>query len=478
MKPTKRSSLLCILLALILTLSLVPAAYASPAALPGDVNGDGGINAKDIVLLMRHLAGGYGVELADEVADLNRDDEVNVKDTVLLMRYIAGGYGVEPEPVPSDEVILQRRRDAAEANMRRMLTFLWRSDVDVLYTTLSNTIPEDAPPGGISQIQIKGGRVYRGMPYSYASGMDRAFLEYAGEPVNGVYPISGLTWEALSGGGSYARVGSDCSSTVIQSWGSIGASVSVTDTRRMTPSRGFLRVGEYTSNDSDNTDSASTCSANGAQVMYAAYAQLQKADAVVYRGSSSGHTMMIVSSDPVYNGDGTINGEQSTVTVLHQTVRYRGDHYYDAALQEDVYLFGGVDDVFTYTNLMKNGYLPITCKALIDPSPIAKPAVTDTQTTFNKNTLLTGTIKCNWMIDTLTMTVTDASGNEVQRGAIRSTRAYNFAVDLQKFLTDNPAGVLGRIAPGELTAGSYHCTLTCRLTGGAVFTVRDFDFTV
>ena len=61
---------------------------------PGDLNGDGSINAKDVVLLMRGITGGYGVELSDSGADLNRDDSVNVKDAVTLMRYLAGGYGV------------------------------------------------------------------------------------------------------------------------------------------------------------------------------------------------------------------------------------------------------------------------------------------------------------------------------------------------------------------------------------------------
>ena len=60
----------------------------------GDLNEDGKINIKDVVLLMRSIAGGYGVDLSADVADLNRDGKVNIKDVVLLMRFIAGGYGV------------------------------------------------------------------------------------------------------------------------------------------------------------------------------------------------------------------------------------------------------------------------------------------------------------------------------------------------------------------------------------------------
>ena len=63
-----------------------------------DLNDDGRVNAKDIVLLMRYIAGGYGVELTTDAADLNRDGIVNTKDAVALMRYIAGGYDVVLNP--------------------------------------------------------------------------------------------------------------------------------------------------------------------------------------------------------------------------------------------------------------------------------------------------------------------------------------------------------------------------------------------
>ena len=64
---------------------------------PGDLNADGSIGVTDVVLLMRYLAGGYGVTPDAAAADLNHDGAVNAKDAVLLMRYLAGGYGVTLE---------------------------------------------------------------------------------------------------------------------------------------------------------------------------------------------------------------------------------------------------------------------------------------------------------------------------------------------------------------------------------------------
>lgn len=380
---------------------------------------------------------------------------------------------------PTMDPVLTQRRDAAEAFMRRMGNVRWRVTEDILYTIASDKLPED-DIGNATCLELKAGRTYQGLPYSYAGSTDTTFLEYACEPENGVYTITGITWESLSGGGSVARLGNDCSSAVAQAWAHIGADIAMTSTKNMALKKGYLPVGQYVSHESDNTNSAIICAANGEQTMYAAYAQLQKADGLVYRTSSSGHAMMVVTNTPVYNKDGSIDGEASKVTILDQTrTHFRAEEcFYDENLKENVYPFYGIDTEFTYQYLMKKGCFPITCKALIDPAPIAEPVVTDSQTEFNKDTLLSGTITCEWMIDTLTMTITDPDGNVVQEGAIRGVRGKNRTVELERFLTDNPAGVRGYIKPEALTAGSYHCKLICRLSSGEELTVRNFDFTV
>ena len=58
----------------------------------GDINNDGAINAKDITLLRRYIAGGYNVNIENvSIADINNDGAANAKDITLLRRYIAGG---------------------------------------------------------------------------------------------------------------------------------------------------------------------------------------------------------------------------------------------------------------------------------------------------------------------------------------------------------------------------------------------------
>ena len=60
----------------------------------GDLNGDGTVNLKDVVILRRYIAGDWDVSLDDQTADLNENGKVNMKDVALLRRYIAGGWDV------------------------------------------------------------------------------------------------------------------------------------------------------------------------------------------------------------------------------------------------------------------------------------------------------------------------------------------------------------------------------------------------
>ncbi|MBQ3072291.1 MAG: dockerin type I repeat-containing protein [Oscillospiraceae bacterium] len=86
---------LSIFLVFVLVLSLTPAAFAADSKLAGDVNNDFETTTKDITILRRYLAGGYGVEIQEAASDVNGDSAINAKDVTILRRYHVGGYGVE-----------------------------------------------------------------------------------------------------------------------------------------------------------------------------------------------------------------------------------------------------------------------------------------------------------------------------------------------------------------------------------------------
>lgn len=64
---------------------------ATIARTPGDVNGDGVVNLKDVVLLHRFLAD-WNVTISAANADVDADNQLTLQDGVRIMRVLAGGY--------------------------------------------------------------------------------------------------------------------------------------------------------------------------------------------------------------------------------------------------------------------------------------------------------------------------------------------------------------------------------------------------
>ena len=376
------------------------------------------------------------------------------------------------------DAILAQRRDIVESHMRKITSMIWRADVDMLWAVPDNVLPEQAS----ENFNIVAGRLYQGLPYSFSGGSFGSWEELVtGPDEHGVFSVSDMNWQMFSGGGNVARFGTDCSGAITQSWSQIGASIRLQATKDMCPKYGYLHVGDYTTSD-DKIDDAEI-QAIDAQVMFRAYAQLQKADALVHNG----HVRMAVSVNVVYNDDGTINGEESTVTYLEQTRQLMREdvHYYNEALGEDVWELCGVDKVISFQTLYGYSYRPITCLELIDATVGPDiPAVTDSlsATAYGFDTLLQGTLTTkNWAMDTVQMTITDSAGITVQEGLItapRSGAGTRYKVPMSMFASEAPTRMLGYISPDTLPAGAYHCKVTCKLTTGQEFTVRDFDFTV
>lgn len=83
--------------------------------IPGDVNGDGIVNGKDVTLVRRFIAGGYDTEIKEAAADVNDDGVINGKDVTLIRRFITGGYGVELLPSTPKCSHSMQKIDAKEA---------------------------------------------------------------------------------------------------------------------------------------------------------------------------------------------------------------------------------------------------------------------------------------------------------------------------------------------------------------------------
>ena len=377
-----------------------------------------------------------------------------------------------------EEKILQSRRDAVVDYMRDMLSVVWRADEDITY----------ALPGGKPVFEIVKGRLYQGVPYAFTMGTKASFLEYStGVDENGIHTISGLSGESLNGDSKTARIGADCSSAMTTAWSTVSPSLRSSNSYSLHPTYNVLPVGEYEPvftfvpnlTWEKISETGSVVDKTGVEEMYHCYAQLQKGDGIFYVGESN-HSRMVVSVDVVYADNGKIDGEKSTVTVLEQTRKFflAGVTTSVPGIDEPVYVIGGLDVKYTFAELLGGDYLPVTIPEFWDPTPIAEPELTDSIEQHSIDTILQGTITSNYYIDTITITITDSAGKEIQRGAASATRSSARAFDMQKFVTDYPNSVRGNLALSKLKAGTYHCKTVCRLMDGTEYTVRDFAFTV
>ena len=395
-------------------------------------------------------------------------------------------YAPTTPPTEATVSVIQQRRDMAESYMRQMANFMWRSDKDIFYTRDAKVLTEEdlqSYTGAV--LKIYAGRLYRGIPYSYTGASAWNFYDFASQPdAQGIHTISGIHWRNLNGtAATGAIMGNDCSSSIQQSWDYAGSNIQSANTSYMTTAYGYLRVGDYASSDTENVMTANTCKSNGIAVMSSAYSELQKADAVVKREATYGHTMMIVENHPTVNADGILDPNESYVTVLHQTTGYMGKEakIYDETYGEDIYIIYGIDDKYTYQQLFDQGYLPLTCDIFVNPAPAEETYVRDSETEHNFKNILRGQFVSNRMLGAVTITIADESGQVVMEGTCyenRQNRQPIYSFDLMLFLTENPIQQRGRVAPNELAPGNYHCTHTVRDAHGVNYTMRDFDFTV
>ncbi len=422
---------------------------------------------------------------------------------ILLAGLVLAGCGATTDPPEvtqpeitettmsaEDAQLLQERRDAAESYMRDMATVLWRATEDMVYTTDSSLVTEAdvaAYAEEKSPMVIRAGRLYRGIPYSYAGSAAGSFYQFFGERDEKGYPtVSGLNWRSLNGSASkaVARVGNDCSGSLQLAWESVGGNFKPASTANMTLTYGYIPVGDYETEVLEYVDTPEITERNGGTVMFEAYAQLQKADAVVRREDGAGHTMMISSVHVEYSADGDIDGMNSYITVLHQTSSYlkKEAYEYDETIGEDVYQTYGVDDKYTFMNLLGSGYLPVTCDVFVDPDATPKEAwFKDSETEYTKENIFAGKFTSNSIMAYVTITVTDANGQEVGKQTCfykRQSLKEEVVFDLTMFETEEEFNKRGQLNLNDLAPGTYHCTHVLTDAHGNEHVMREFDFTV
>jgi len=394
-----------------------------------------------------------------------------------------------PTEPSTDEEILAYRRDVVEAAMREQSAILWTPEKDVTYSRRNNShgvaVDEKETPEEVSTFYA--GRIYQGIPYTHGGGNYDTFLSFAtGRDEDGVYTLTGLSDALLTGVGSdrinrRSRVGNDCADQLFWAWARISPSIKFGFTGTMTEAYGCLKVGDYeaegASYSADN-NTKNIVKSNGQQRMFAAYALMQKGDGMVLiNKSGAGHAVMVVRSNPVYLPDGTIDGEKSYVTVLEQTSGPEEIQapYFHEGIGKLVYPCELMDKQWSYNTLFTKAYLPVTCKELIDPSPLPQAQVYDYTDAPDFQNMFAGVIGANYRISSVTVTVSQ-EGKMIQQATCFSQQAEMYEFSLYRFVNNLEKDVMrGFIDKDALPAGTYRCTFTAKLSTGQDICFRDFQ---
>lgn len=316
-------------------------------------------------------------------------------------------------PIANDSMTEEELRQLCVDAMRMNLTFRWTPTMDINYsfTLLERT----------SEVYLPARIAYSGLFYcnNNARGNVWKALEYY-DVETGAMDIQAM------GGQLLAVLSSACARGCEWGWGRVCNSSGLeTMTSYNQYNSNIVLVGSYTyplGKYSFGSGSATKdiIAENGEDVILESYAVMQMADGVY---SSSAYHVMMVAEDPVIVRDesGKIDPEASYAIVLEQDAVGSKTDKQDTLQENGITIrgLGGVDNKYTFQQLMDKGYLPFTLKELVGQDPVeAGDAWLGTQTTRLENgadmpvsEVMTKTLFTNYAICTTTAQIKDPQGN-------------------------------------------------------------------
>lgn len=347
-------------------------------------------------------------------------------------------------------------------------TALWTPDQSISYIRNASGT-EDA---------MTGGSLYGGLPYvGSASGNIYRLMDYIDEATGKVDMADALK---LTGGqlkvAALKYFGNQCANGAHQGWSRVINSVSKHHTAAMTPSNGYVPLGNYKFgplmgaewNTTYGTDEC--CKENGEQVMFQAYAKLQIADGLVYF-TTAGHVIMAASDAHVeYKSNGEIDGDKSYITIIDQAQNWESQTSGGKTYQ----IKSSVDAKVTFAKLYSSHYVPFTFKEFTGADPVEATtySFSHTDSTITKKQLFSATAKSNYGITDAYIIVTDAGGKQVYKHAVRNTTSYG------KSLRMAAEGKANVDTWGKLEAGTYTVKVEVQLATGERPTVYTGQLTV
>lgn len=400
-------------------------------------------------------------------------------------------HPAEPAEGATDEEILAYRRQLVVEQMRYHNSVLWTLTEDVPYNLDwdSMGIEQDIANGSPNIIYLKAGRIYRGLPYTHGNNSVHAFSDFfSSVDEKGVHTMTNVKSEHFNANAGLAptscsRLGTDCADAVYWAWAHISPTITFKLTKNMTRLAGCIPVGDYVCDWAVYDQATSVIiNQNGRDVMLESYAKMQPGDGMVFINKNiQGHAVMCVGVNVVRNEDGTINSRESKAIILEQQSGHERDQQpvIDEATGLEVYPLDGIDVEWSFDYLLERGYLPVTCKELIDPSPLPAPAVNDPLTDVTSKNMFSGKITATRPIASVTLSVYDSNNTKIQEATAYTTSDDLPEFNLMRLTSDTEKLVMkGSYDLKSLEAGEYKCVFTATLGDGSEIEFRNVPYTV
>lgn len=209
------------------------------------------------------------------------------------------------------------------------------------------------------------------------------------------------------------------------------------------------------------TNTVKACTAVGQQQMYENYALFEKGDGMV-QYTTAGHIVMVASDAVVTRlEDGTIDGENSYITVLDQAQKWMDGEN----TAGDKYRYkNNVDAKWTFASLFKSSYIPFTYDEFYGGA--IEETVCEFShvgSTITKSQLFSSTVTANYSISDIYVIVTDDTGAEVYRHVMRTPSAGRMSMPILE--TENKTYTKVDTY-GTLNAGTYNVEIAVQLGTG------------
>lgn len=279
--------------------------------------------------------------------------------------------------------------------------------------------------GGLvgSTLLFEKGQVYEGLPYiNLTTDTDYEDFEAALKWNEGKQLY---LYECPADRSEDMALGNDCSSAILLAWKRFDPNIAAYDTGSCFPlgeKTGIYPIGDIVVNGTEKV-TEDIVKNTPEDVHYAALAQLQKGDMVIWRlksatgDSVAGHTRMVIKVEVSKTGAGKINPHKSKVLTIEQT-----NTMDKQAKAKGINTNWYVEHEYTFKELRDKNLIPVTCKALSEERVEPKITVTGANTKKTITTVkdkLMGSIESNYTILKVTVNIKKADDTVIHSQSIK-----------------------------------------------------------